>query len=276
MAPLSLLGIPIILIPYLAFLYGVIIGSFLNVYIFRFHTGKSLSGKSHCLSCAHPLRPYDLIPVVSFFMLRGRCRDCGCRITPRYFLVELVTGLLFVAVTTVTMDVITLLLLWWFVSLLVIIAVYDFNHFVIPDFLTAILTGVAVLVLAYELLAGGSVMTTLYTILAASGAAGFYYLLWAISKGQWLGFGDVKLAFPLGLIVAPTEVFSVVVLSFWVGAAVSLILLGIGKLGRGKLALRFFRLNLTIKSVVPFAPFMIAGCLIVLFTNFNVLTLFSN
>lgn len=275
MLPLSLLGIPLALVPYIAFAYGIVIGSFLNVYIFRFHTGKSLAGKSHCLSCGHTLRPYDLLPLISFLWLRGRCRDCGCRITPRYFLVELATGLLFVAVTTIASDIVVLLLLWWLMSVLVIISVYDLNHFVIPDKLTAIATGIASLLLLYQGFLGTPLITIVTSVLASLGGVLFFYVLWRISHGTWLGFGDVKLAFPLGLIVAPTQVFSMIVLSFWVGAGISLFLLAIAKLGRGKLALRFLALNLTIKSVVPFAPFMIAGCLLVLFTHINVLDLFT-
>ncbi len=275
MIPLSLLGIPLELVPYIAFLYGIVIGSFLNVYIFRFHTGKSLAGKSHCLSCGHALRPYDLLPLVSFLWLRGRCRDCGCKITPRYFLVELATGVLFVAATTITIDLIVLLLLWWFIAVMVVIAVYDLNHFVIPDKLTAIATGITLLMLLYQGLLGTSIITVATSILASLAGVLFFYLLWRISNGTWLGFGDVKLAFPLGLIVAPAHVFSMIVLSFWVGAGISLFLLGLNRLGRGKLALRFPALNLTIKSVVPFAPFMIAGCLLVLFTHINVLDLFT-
>jgi len=79
-----------------AFGFGVIIGSFLNVLIYRFHTGKSLSGHSHCLSCGTRLCWFELLPLVSYLGLRGRCRTCGCRIPNRYFLVEFATGMAFV------------------------------------------------------------------------------------------------------------------------------------------------------------------------------------
>jgi len=80
----------------IAFGFGIIIGSFLNVYLYRFHTGKSLSGSSHCLSCATPLKFYELVPLFSYLFLRGRCRTCSSLVPSRYFLVELLTGILFV------------------------------------------------------------------------------------------------------------------------------------------------------------------------------------
>jgi prepilin signal peptidase PulO-like enzyme (type II secretory pathway) len=100
-------------------------------------------------------------------------------------------------------------------------------------------------------------------------------LLWIISKGEWLGFGDVKLVFPLGLLVGPGSVFSFIVLSFWIGAIVSLVLLGIQKVQRGKSHLRLLAPTITMKTAVPFAPFLIVGALVTFFTHFNVLTLFQ-
>ena len=99
--------------------------------------------------------------------------------------------------------------------------------------------------------------------------------MWLVSKGRWIGFGDVKLAVPLGILVGSSLVFSMVVFSFWIGAAISLLLVGLAKLQRGKLRLRFGLRGLTIKSAVPFAPFLIAGSLFTLFTHINVLDLFS-
>ncbi|MCA9362246.1 prepilin peptidase, partial [Candidatus Kaiserbacteria bacterium] len=133
-----------------AFGFGVIIGSFLNVYIYRFHTGKSLAGHSHCLSCGTPLRWFELFPILSYMILRGRCRTCGCRIPSRYFLVELATGVLFALTLTLTLDL-AAILLWWFIfSVLVVILVYDLYHYIIPDRLVIVLTTAALLLLGYQ------------------------------------------------------------------------------------------------------------------------------
>jgi prepilin signal peptidase PulO-like enzyme (type II secretory pathway) len=189
--------------------------------------------------------------------------------------VEVVTGLLFVAAALQAVSLSELLYLWVVVALLVVIAVYDLYHYIIPDSLTAALTGISLVWLSYQSFLAGSVDMLLWGVGAAGFGSLFLFTLWAISKGRWIGFGDVKLAFPLGLIVGVSFVFSMIVLSFWIGAAVSLLLVGLARLQRGKLSLRFFPTHLTIKSVVPFAPFLIAGCLFVLFFHFNVLTLFT-
>jgi prepilin signal peptidase PulO-like enzyme (type II secretory pathway) len=175
----------------------------------------------------------------------------------------------------VAQNVIDLLMLLTVVSVAVVIIVYDIRHYIIPDFLTGLLFLLACLKIGVLFERGASLLSIGITIAAALGAVLFLYLLWAVSKGRWIGFGDVKLILPLGLLVGPTLVFSLVVYSFWIGAAVSLLLIGLGKLQRGKLRLHFKMHNLTIKSVVPFAPFLILSCLLILFTNYNVLDLFT-
>jgi leader peptidase (prepilin peptidase) / N-methyltransferase len=267
---------PLWLLQLIAFGFGVIIGSFLNVYIYRFHTGKSLAGSSHCLSCGTNLRWFELFPLLSYLALRARCLTCGCRIPSRYFLVELATGLLFALTLTLTLEV-ALVLLWWFIlSVLVVIVVYDLYHFIIPDKLTILLTIAALVFQGYAFLVHGVSLETIgWTVLAALGGSAFFLFLWVISKGRWLGFGDVKLAFPLGLLVGPTAVFSFVVLSFWIGAIISLGIIAWSWLGRGKDGLHLPSRSLTMKSAVPFAPFLVASGLVTLFTSFNVLALFS-
>lgn len=259
----------------LLFIYGLIIGSFLNVVIYRFHTGKSLSGSSHCLSCATPLRPYELLPLISYLILKGRCRSCGSLIPVRYFLVELMTAALFVLAGLTALTVPELFYLLLVLSILVIIIIYDIRHYIIPDILTVALIVISGSWLAWQWWQGVAVSILITTLIGALLGSGFFFALWFISKGQWLGFGDVKLAFPLGLMVGGPLVFSMVVYSFWVGAVVSLIIVGLGKLQRGQLRLHLGLTNLTIKSVVPFAPFLIAGCLIALFTHVDVLSLFT-
>lgn len=256
-------------------LLGLIIGSFLNVVIYRLHTGKSLSGNSHCLSCGKKLRAFDLIPLVSYILLRGRCRQCGSYIPVRYFLVELSTAALYLGTYLVAGGFAELLYALAFVSVLVVVIVYDIRHFIIPDKLTLILSGLSMGWLLYEYIQGVSSMLIATNILAALSGTGFLFLLWFVSRGRWIGFGDVKLAFPLGLFAGGSFVFSMIVYSFWIGAFVSLVLIGLAKIERGKLYLRFATPKLTIKSVVPFAPFLIAGCLLVYYTHFDVLSLFT-
>jgi prepilin signal peptidase PulO-like enzyme (type II secretory pathway) len=273
---LELINVPMTWWYTYAFGLGVIIGSFLNVYIYRFHTGKSLSGSSHCMSCGKGLRWYELIPLISWLGLRGRCSGCGSLITSRYFLVELVTGLLFLFTLTITTDLISVLLWWYIFSVLLAITVYDLYHFIIPDRLTIYLGVTTVLLFSYQnIYLANNLDSLLPTLAAATLGSLFFFTLWFISKGMWLGFGDVKLALPLGILVGSEYVFSFVVLSFWVGAAISIFIIGFNKLKRGKDHLQIDQKAITMKSAVPFAPFLVASSLIIIFTNFNALALFS-
>lgn len=271
----DLLLLPVLELVLISAGFGLIIGSFLNVFIYRFRTGKSLSGNSHCLSCATPLKWFELFPVVSYLGLRGRCRTCGCKIPSRYALVESFTAVLFVFSAFQATSLIELLFLWVVMSVLVVVFVYDLNHYIIPDSTVVTLLLLTGGWLGYSYYLGMPLQSVLFDVLAAALGASFFLALWLISRGQWLGFGDVKLALPLGLLVGSAKVFSMIVFSFWIGAAISLTLVGFAKLQRGKLGLLFGTPRLTIKSVVPFAPFLIAGCLLVFFTQLNVINLFS-
>jgi leader peptidase (prepilin peptidase) / N-methyltransferase len=259
-----------------AFFFGVIIGSFLNVYIYRFNTGKSLGGHSHCLSCGVRLEWYELFPMVSYLVLRGSCRTCRCRIPSRYFWVELLTGLLFMLCASVSGNIFELLLLWVVMAVLIVITVYDLYHFIIPDILTIVLTLLAAALIGNSFIQGEATLIEIgLDVAAAIAGAGFFLFLWVISKGRWLGFGDVKLAVPLGLLVGATAVFSFIVLSFWIGAVISLAYLGYQRWHQGKTGLRLLSRELTMKSAVPFAPFLVASALLVFFAHINVLTIFQ-
>lgn len=260
----------------ISFVFGVIIGSFLNVYLYRLHTGKSLMGSSHCLSCGTRLRAYELVPLFSYLALRGRCRSCQSYIPPRYFLVEILTGLLFVAVVLTAADIMTMLHSLIIVSLLVVIAVYDLYHMIIPDELVFALTTVVLSNQLYLMIIGYPVTSFAYSIAAALLASLFLMVLWRVSRGTWIGFGDVKLIIPLALSVGYGAVFSMTVLSFWIGALMGGLLLLWQKVQRrGQPHLRFLTHKLTMRSAVPFAPFLILGYLTVVFFGIDVIALLS-
>lgn len=256
--------------------FGVIIGSFLNVCIYRFHTGKSLTGSSHCLSCARTLAWYELIPVLSYVVLRGRCRTCRSRVPSRYLWVELSTAVLFAWVAYSVADVLLWPLLLVLMAVLMMVLVYDVYHLIIPHAFVWALTVLALLHEGYRLYSGGTLVATGWALVGVVGAFAFFAGLWWYSGGRWIGLGDAKLVAPLALMVGGSGVFSMVVLSFWVGTVVSLSLLGLQYvLRRGQGHLRFMASPLTIKSEVPFAPFLIAGFLLVYLGGVNVLSLFS-
>ena len=257
------------------FVLGAIFGSFLNVYIYRFHTGKSLNGRSHCLSCGTPLVWFELFPLVSYVGLRGRCRSCGCRITPRYFVVELAAACLVTAAALTAASIVQFGWLSVWLLVLLVITVYDYYHFIIPDELVLALVGLQVGWWGYVWWGGAAPATLLVDIGAGVAGAAFLGALWAVSRGRWLGFGDVKLALPLGWWVGAGSVFSFVVVSFWVGAIVSVLILTWQYYERGKTGLQLSHETLTMKSAIPFAPFLIVGAALVYFFNLNVLELFA-
>ncbi len=210
-------------------LLGLIVGSFLNVVIYRFHTGRSLQGRSRCLSCGHTLSWACLFPVASYLALRGRCAYCTARISPRYFLVEILTAVLFGLVAATTSSILLLAALLVLVSLLVVVLVYDFLHTIIPDEYVIATTVVAVGIGALSIFdAEGADVVREIVLRLAGGVAGFLFFasLWYVSRGRWIGFGDAKLAFPLGLIVSWPGVVSMVVFSFLFGGGLSVSFVG--------------------------------------------------
>jgi leader peptidase (prepilin peptidase)/N-methyltransferase len=257
--------IPDWLVYSLVFVFGAIIGSFLNVVIYRLHTGRSLNGSSHCLSCGIPLRWYELFPVVSYLAIRGRCRTCAAAVPARYFVVEVLTGGLFVLLWhTHWYEWLTFSLLAALISVLVVIAVYDMRHTIIPDELTILVGLLAVPLVGTASGWSFTVPDLVGQVVGGVSAAAFLFGLWYASAGRWIGFGDVKLALPLGFIVGVPEALSLIILSFWVGAVISVALLGIQRLlKRGKITLPFLGSPRTMKSEVPFAPFLISGFVLV-------------
>jgi prepilin signal peptidase PulO-like enzyme (type II secretory pathway) len=240
------------------FVFGLIVGSFLNVVIYRYNTGQGIGGRSRCFSCGRGLRWFELIPVVSLLLQRGRCRHCGSKISIQYLLVELLTGILFLAaylkVGLLWPDISLLLLIF---SALVVIAVYDLRHKIIPDGVVYTFSFLAILLTRFQ---------TLYLI-AGVGLFLFFASLWLVSGGRWMGFGDAKLALGIGFMLGPILGVSAVIVAFWSGALWGLGLMLLSHTGR---LLRGGK-SFTMKSELPFAPFLILGLLWTYFTGFNVI-----
>lgn len=256
------------------FLFGLIFGSFLNVYLYRFHTGRSLNGSSHCLSCNVRLEWYDLVPILSYVFLRGRCRRCRSYIPPRYFLVEFTVAMMFVLAAFSSPIFWIQVLTAVFLTILTAVLVYDLYHTIIPDEFSIALTVLALIKLGYEFSLLGEWEVVWRGLLAGGAAAGPFLFLWVISQGRWIGLGDAKLAFPLGLWVGLGGVVSMVIWSFWIGAGVSLVLMLVQQLlKRGKMDLRLFGRPLTMKSEIPFAPFMVVAFVLVNFFALEAISL---
>ncbi len=221
-------------------LIGLVIGSFLNVVAHRVPLGESLvSPGSHCPGCGAPVKPYDNIPVVSWLLLRGRCRNCGMRISARYPLVELATAITFAAVVAVHGFDNDLILELPFVAALIALAAIDFDHKLLPN------------KIVYPLAAYGVIATLLVdqddlveNLIAGAGA--FLFLLVAvIAYPRGMGMGDVKLAGAMGLYLG-LSVIPALLVAFLSGSLVGVVILAReGAAGR--------------KKAVPFGVFLALG-----------------
>mgnify|MGYP003393724366 FL=1 len=230
------------------FLLGTIIGSFLNVVILRYNTGVSITGRSGCFSCGKKLEWYELVPILSFLFLRGKCSKCNTKISWQYPLVELVTGLLFVFSFQYGFYYLFIF------SLLIVITVYDLRHKIIPDGLVFTFIGLAFLKLFYY--------TNILDFLAGPILFVPFFLLWYLSKGKWMGFGDAKLAIGIGFFMGFVGGVSSIILGFWIGAMAGLLWIGISAM---------FGKHIGMKSEIPFAPYLILGMLITFFFHINVI-----
>jgi leader peptidase (prepilin peptidase)/N-methyltransferase len=267
-----------------AIILGALIGSFLNVVIYRYNTGLSVAtGRSQCFVCGKKLEWYELIPLFSFLFQRGRCTVCHTKISWQYPFVEIMTALLFFAVAYRQIALYeifslypngflfsVLLAVYYFIiiSVMVVIAVYDMRHKIIPDGM----------VYSFIFLAIGKLLFFTYLFAWPLSTLGFLNLLapfllafpfaflWFISRGLWIGFGDAKLALGIGALLGLAHGISAIMIAFWIGAVYGIVLMLVHKLFPAR-----FSENIGPSSEIPFAPFLIIGTCIVLFTQIDVL-----
>lgn len=258
---------------------GLIIGSFLNVYILRLHTGRSTAGRSGCMSCGEKLSWSELVPVLSFFYLGGRCKTCGSSISHQYWMIEVTTAVLFVLVWAQGYAVLPAVFALAFMLLLTVIAVYDLKHTIIPN--KVVYTFIVLAFLANIPIFGTAefmdIVSTL-TLVAVSGVlvATPLLLLWLVSKGAWMGFGDVKLSLGFGLVLGVYDGLTAVMLGFILGAIIGLFLLYGPRLIQKVMkdsSLSYVASRFTMSSEVPFAPFLILGFILVFLLDVDILSI---
>lgn len=235
-------------------LLGLAVGSFLNVVIFRLETQEAIiNSRSKCRNCSHQLAAKDLIPLWSFISLKGRCRYCKQSISWQYPLVELASSVLFVVLAYnifngLVLDVFTIarwVLLVLIFSALLVIFVFDYKHFIIPDqvIFPAIALAIAYLGLAH--FQGVLLYPLSNYFIAACLASGFFLFLVLVTRGRGMGMGDIKLVFLLGLMLGILPTILALFFAFIVGALVGVILIIRGKK--------------SMNSMLPFGPFLIGG-----------------
>lgn len=266
---------------FIVVLFGLVVGSFLNCVIYRLEISESLEGRprrkafsflrgrSYCPYCKHILSWQDLIPLLSFLILKGKCRYCKKPISLQYPLVELATGILFVLLLNYELRIMNYeilnpefilnsLFLILTSCFLIIIFVYDLKHFIILD---KVIYSAIVVVFLYNLILNSQFIIH-NSIFAAFGAAIFFLIIILISKGRWMGLGDVKLAFFMGLLLGYPNILVALFLTFLIGA-----IIGIGLILAKKK---------TLKSKVSFGPFLVTGTFIALFWGEKIIQWYFN
>jgi leader peptidase (prepilin peptidase) / N-methyltransferase len=240
-----------------AALLGALIGSFLNVVAWRLPRGESLLHPgSHCPSCGAPVKPYDNVPVLSWLLLRGRCRSCGAAISPRYPLVELLTAVVFALVVAINGFDDDLVLELPFVAALIALAAIDFDHKLLPN------------KIVYPLAAWGVIATLLVDrddliehLIAGAGAFTFLFLA-VLAYPRGMGMGDVKLAGAMGLFLG-LSVIPALLVAFLSGSAIGLAIIAReGAAGR--------------KKAVPFGVFLALGGIVALLVGPELIELYED
>ncbi|WP_199242543.1 prepilin peptidase [Desulfosporosinus fructosivorans] len=229
---------------------GLLIGSFLNVVIYRVPRGESIvSPGSHCPTCGHALRAWELIPVVSFLIQRGQCRGCQTRISWRYPAVELLTGTLFFLTAFLSFGTEThsarLLLNLVFVAVLLALSFIDLDTFRLPDVLTLPLLGLGLLG-AFLIPGNPSGWGSAFSALGAGG--GFWIIARVYPQG--MGLGDAKLVAAMGAFLGFPSIFLAVLIGSFVGAFIGICLLFAGRKRFGQ--------------QIPFGPYLALGAIFAL------------
>lgn len=263
-------------IPLLLFLFGLCVGSFVNVLTFRFGFAESRAPRSHCMACENEIAWYDLVPVLSYVALSGRCRSCGSALSVQYPIVELATGALFLGAFLATPplpalpSIIAFAALLGFLAALVGLIAYDIRHLLVPmPFVYALIAFAACADLAQSLSIGS--FTPLFE--GAIGGAAlfiFFYAIVLLTRGRGMGAGDAYVAGAIGLLLGPFRGAEAAMMGIWGGTLIALFLLFF--------AARLFPRapRVTLKTALPLAPFLGGGALIAILTAFSPLSLVSS
>jgi len=272
----------IYLIYFFFFYFGAIMGSFLNVLVFELEPNvlmekdererkgiksfwKRINRHSHCNSCGHNLGILDLFPIFSYVFSMGKCRHCGAKFSPRYLFVEIFSGLIFLGLFLKLFQgnfdpsfITQYLFLTFITSTFILIFLFDLKHKIIPNL---ILYPSFILSFIYLWLFN---FLDLKIFIAAILISMPFFAIYYFSDGKWMGGADWKVILLLSLfLVRLQEIYSFLVLSFWIGAIFSLSLMYVSK-------------KYGLKSEIPFGPFLLIGFWLVYILNLNLIQLVSN
>ncbi len=257
------------------FFFGLIIGSFLNCLVWRLYKGEKMSGRSYCPKCEEMIAWYDNIPVLSFILLGGRCRRCKKKISWQYPLVELATGALFVAAFFIngklfyagqgisdfgfilnSKFLIMNLKDWFLVSVMIVIFVVDLRWYLILDIVTL---PAAAIIFIINLFLGFS-----WSNMIISGIMGgsFFLIQFMVSRGKWIGGGDIRLGLLMGVALGWPDVLTALFLAYFIGSVIGVALIVGGKKEWS--------------SKVPLGTFLTAATVITMFWGERILGWYLN
>ena len=280
---------------------GAILGSFLNVvavdsmkvymknglaekselgFIWRTIRSKDfwkhlITHRSSCDTCSTELTPKELVPVVSYLWQKGSCRTCKTSFSPQHLYVEILAGVIFMTVFLTVFEAHEILgaafigevfYMFLFFGLAIILFLFDYEHMIVPNLLVYPLV---VLALGAQLLGLRSVpqVGLVEGMIAAILLALPLFLLWAISKGRWMGMADSKIALVMGALLGLSLGLSAFVISFWIGAVIALILVGTDSYVKKRSS---DEKTVTMKSSIPFGPFMVLALWFVYISGYGV------
>jgi len=248
-----------ILLMVMIFILGLCLGSFVNMLVYRVAVKYKLISKSKfivadknrsfCDGCGRQLRWYENVPVISWLIQKGKSRCCQKKLSFLYPIVELITGILLMVVVfrfnllssdlPIMLEVVRLFFAMVLITLLVFSAVFDIKYLILPDFATITLIVMSFLGVVFD------EPNIIPYLLSALGAFSFLGVLYLVTKGKGMGFGDVKLAIFMGLFLGYPNIIIAIYIAFIVGALVGLM----GMISK----------KMTKKTQIPFGPFLILG-----------------
>jgi len=260
------------------FIFGLLIGSFINCLVWRLHKKEGLWDRSYCPKCKHQISWYDNIPVLSYLLLLAKCRHCKTKISYQYPVVELVTGALFALsfyfnVGNIDLagfmiydlhplgykrftNIILILRDWFFISVMIVVFIYDLRWFLILDIVTL---PACVIIFALNLMLGFDWKNLLLSGIIGSS---FFLLQFVVSKGKWIGGGDVRLGLLMGLFFSWPMIVLAIFLAYIIGSVISV---GLVVFSRRRWS-----------SEVPLGVFLTTSSIIVMFWGDQILSWYLN
>ncbi len=234
----------------LVIIVGLLIGSFLNVCIYRIPRSESIVfGSSHCTNCNEKIKAYDLIPVISYILLGGKCRNCKTKISIKYPLIEFLNAVLYAGLFIKYGLNMNFYIFAFITSIFITIAFIDFELQIIPNEITIVFLIIAVIYRITIALQGANMLFLYDGLIAAFAAFIVFYLLFVLSKGG-MGGGDVKVIFPIGLLVGVEKISLLVLISSVIASLYAFALILLKKANR--------------KTPIPFGTFLAIGVYVVL------------